>query len=232
LDRFPVIIPAAGQGKRMGGHVNKQLILLQGMPVIAHTLRIFQAAVNISDIILVCPPGEEEYYREEIITRYGITKPTDIVAGGKERQDSVHFGLSAIPDDCGYVMVHDGARPLATAQLVDRVASEVKYVGAVVTGVPVKDTVKRTDPEGHITQTLRREGLWSIQTPQAFRMEVLKKAHLLARTEGFYDTDDAALVERLGVGVRVVMGSYENIKITTPEDVIIADAILRRREDR
>jgi len=232
LDRFPVIIPAAGQGKRMKNRVNKQFILLQGMPVIVHTLRIFQAAGVISDIVLVCAPGEEDYYRKEIISNYRITKPTVVVTGGKERQDSVYSGLSNISDDCRYVMVHDGARPLATAELVARVAEEVRITGAAVAGVPVKDTIKRTDPEGYITETLPRERLWNIQTPQAFELKMLKRAHLEARARGFYGTDDAALIERLGQPVKIVPGLYENIKLTTPEDLIIAEAILERRESR
>ncbi len=229
MDKFTALIPAAGQGRRMKSYLNKQFILLKGMPIIVHTLRVFQDAGVISDIVLVCASGEEEYYRQEILLNYEILKPTVVVAGGSERQDSVYCGLKAINESSDFVMIHDGARPLLTADLINRLAEEVKVTGAVVAGVPVKDTIKRTDAGGIITDTLTREKLWSIQTPQVFRLDLIKQAHEQAKAAEFLGTDDAALVERLGVPVKVIPGSYENIKITTPEDIVVAEAILKRR---
>jgi len=227
LDKFTVVIPAAGKGRRMKTYLNKQFILLQGMPIIVHTLKVFQVAPVIGEIVLVTAPGEEEYYRKEILLNYGIEKNTLVVTGGGERQDSVYRGLQNVRG--AYVMVHDGARPLVAADLIERLAEEAKHYGAVVSGVPVKDTIKRTDAGGFITDTLQRKGLWHIQTPQAFRTELLKEAHEQARALEFYGTDDATLVERMGVPVKVIPGSYDNIKITTPEDIIVAEAVLQRR---
>ncbi|WP_418791395.1 2-C-methyl-D-erythritol 4-phosphate cytidylyltransferase [Phosphitispora sp. TUW77] len=229
MDKFTAIIPAAGQGRRMKSYLNKQFILLKGMPIIVHTLRVFQDAGIISDIVLVCASGEEEYYRQDILSNYGISKPTVVVAGGSERQDSVYCGLEAIDDSSDYIMIHDGARPLLPINLINRLAEEVKITGAVVAGVPVSDTIKRTDAGGIIIDTVMRKRLWSIQTPQVFRLDLIKKAHKLAKAAEFMGTDDATLVERLGVPVKVIPGSYENIKITTPEDIVVAEAILKRR---
>lgn len=223
------VLPAAGQGKRMKSALNKQFMLLQGMPIIVHTLRVFQAAEVISKIVLVCSDGEEGYYSKDILLNYDIHKPVDVVTGGRERQDSVYRGLLDISDECEYVLIHDGARPLVTVDLICRAAEEVSLAGAVVAGVPVKDTIKRTDNGGYIVDTLQRDLLWHVQTPQAFRMDLIMKAHKEARNAGFYGTDDATLVERFGTRVKIIPGSYENIKITTPEDIIIAEAILRRR---
>lgn len=232
MDKFCVIIPAAGQGKRMNSCVNKQFLQLLGIPVIIHTLRAFQASENINHIILVCAPGEEEYYRQEILHKYDIAKPTTVVAGGKERQDSVRSGLAVIDDDCKYVMIHDGARPLVTEDLISRLADEVRLSDAAVAGVQVKDTIKKSDAKGYVVETLQRDRLWHVQTPQVFNLNLVKKAHELAKAAGYYGTDDATLVEWMGAPVKLVPGIYENIKITTPEDIITAEAILKRRGSR
>lgn len=231
MDKIMAIIPAAGQGKRMGGSLNKQFMILQGMPVIEHTLRAFTAIEVISGIVIVCAAGEEDYYRTELLPKYSLIKPIEVVAGGRERQDSVYCGLSVAGKNCRYVIIHDGARPLVTADIIFRAVREVKGYGALTAGVPVKDTIKRTDSEGVITETLQRQGLWHIQTPQIFRLDLLMRAHEEAQAVGFYGTDDASLVERLGFPVRVIPGSYENIKITTPEDITVAETILRGREN-
>lgn len=230
MDRMIAIVLAAGQGKRMESDLPKQFILLYDMPMIAHALRVFQEAREIEKIILVCAAGEEEYYHPEALRNFGITKPVQVIPGGKERQDSVYCGLAEITGDWSYVMIHDGARPLVTVELISRVAEEVRKIGAVTVGVPVKDTIKRTDIGGIITDTLPRERLWHIQTPQAFKLELILKAHKQAKSAGFYGTDDAALVERLGEPVKIIPGSYENLKITTPEDIIVAETILKGRE--
>ncbi len=230
MDKMIAIILAAGQGKRMKSHLSKQFILLQGMPIIVHTLRVFQAAEEIDECILVCGQGEEGFYRPEILHDFGLTKQVQVTPGGKERQDSVYCGLAKVSSDCSYVMIHDGARPLVTVDVISRVAEEVKITGAVTVGVPVKDTIKRTDAGGFITDTLPRERLWHIQTPQGFRRELIIRAHEQAQAVGFYGTDDASLIERLGNPVKIIPGSYENLKITTPEDIIVAETILKGRE--
>ncbi len=229
MDKITAIIPAAGQGKRMKNDLSKQFILLQGMPVIAHTLRVFQAVEAIGRIVLVCAPGEEEFYRPEALREYAVTKPTVTVPGGRERQDSVFTGLQGITWECNYVVIHDGARPLVTVDLLSRIAEEVKNSRAVVAGVPVKDTIKMTDAGGYIIDTLPRERLWHIQTPQAFDAALIKRAYKQAKAANYYGNDDAALVERMGVPVKIIPGSYENVKITTPEDLIIAETILQGR---
>jgi 2-C-methyl-D-erythritol 4-phosphate cytidylyltransferase len=229
LDNFAVIIPAAGQGKRMKSAQHKQFIFLQGMPIIVHTLRVFQAVEEVGEIIIVCAPGEEEYYQNEISRDEYLLKRTIVVTGGKERQDSVNCGLKAVSTECKYIMVHDGVRPLITHDIISRLIEGVKACGAVIAGVPVKDTIKRADANGIIIETPRREGLWQVQTPQIFSAQLLKLAYEKADETDFYGTDDASLVERLGVAVQMMMGSYENIKITTSDDLIIAEAILQRR---
>jgi len=232
LDKVRAVIAAAGQGSRMGSGLNKQFLLLQGMPIIAHTLRVFQAVGVIDEIVLICAAGEKDYYTQEFLSNYQITKPLTVVTGGKERQDSVYCGLDAIDDENGYVLIHDGARPLVTDGIITSVSQEVTVSGAVVAGVPVKDTIKRTNDLGVITETLQREKLWHIQTPQAFSLDLIRRAHEKARSEGFYGTDDSSLVERMGVPVKIIPGSYDNIKITTSEDIIIAETILQGREPR
>jgi 2-C-methyl-D-erythritol 4-phosphate cytidylyltransferase len=200
------------------------------MPIIVHTLRVFQAAQEIYECVLVCGQWEEGFYRPEFLRNFGLTKRIQVIRGGQERQDSVYCGLAKVSSDCSYVMIHDGARPLVTVDLISRVAAAVKITDAVTVGVPVKDTIKRTDADGFITDTLPRERLWHIQTPQAFRRELIVRAHEQAQTAGFYGTDDASLVERLGDLVKIIPGSYENLKITTPEDIIVAETILKGRE--
>lgn len=227
--KFAVVIPAAGQGKRMLGDRNKQFMLLKGMPIIVHTLKAFQDSSLITDIIIVCGAGEEDYYYKEIIPVYGITKAVSVVTGGRERQDSVCRGLAAVSDEIRHVMIHDGARPFVSPQLISALAEEVRVSGAVVPGVPVKDTIKRTDSGGFITDTPPREGLWNVQTPQAFDLKLIKRAHSEALESGFYGTDDSSLVERLGTAVKLIPGCYENIKITTPDDLVLAEVLLDRR---
>lgn len=229
MDKFTVVIPAAGQGKRMQGDRNKQFLLLEGVPIIVHTLRVFQKSPVIHDIVLVCGMGEVDYYWAELIPGCGIDKPIKVVTGGVQRQDSVYQGLISIPSETRYVMIHDGARPLITQDLIGSLAKEVLDHKAVVPGVPVKDTIKKTNDLGFIIDTPLRENLWNVQTPQVFDRDLILKAYQEAFRNGFYGTDDASLVERLGVPVKIISGSYENIKITTPDDLIAAEAIIRRR---
>src|SRR3989338_305398 len=220
------IIPAAGAGNRMGSMTEKQFLELGGMPVVAHTLSRFQIVKNIHSIYLVVPPDKIEYCRSEIVEKYGFTKVVEIVAGGKERQDSVYNGLLRLNSDIDIVLVHDGVRPFVTEEIIRQSLKEVNECGAVVVATPEKDTVKEVSEDLIIKRTLNRRHLWRIQTPQVFVNDVLLRAFREAMEDGYYGTDEASLVERAGYHVRVIMGSEFNIKITTPEELILGNAIL------
>ncbi|MGE5591611.1 MAG: 2-C-methyl-D-erythritol 4-phosphate cytidylyltransferase [Bacillota bacterium] len=222
------IIPAAGQGTRMGGGTAKQFLPLLGKPMLAHTLAAFEAATSITQVVLVVGSDLLDACRREIVERYGFRKVHGIVPGGKERQDSVYSGLRSLGPGYDLVMVHDAARPLVTPEILDRAVAEARGKGAVVAAVPVKDTIKVVDA-GAVVETPERDRLWAAQTPQVFPYALLLEAHQAALEDGFMGTDDAALVERLGRPVHIVEGSPENLKITTPEDLMLAEAILSRR---
>lgn len=227
--RYYVVIPAAGQGKRMKAGKNKQFIELRGIPVIIHTLRVFEGDPACAGIILSINEKETSIF-ERLVKDYGLTKVIRIVAGGAERQHSVYNGLMQLTDDQSIVLIHDGARPFVTADMIRRLVVKAEETGAAIAAVPVKDTIKQVNQAGMVIETMERSSIWAVQTPQAFRLEVVKKAHEQAAKEGFLGTDDASLVERLPYEVSVVEGSYENIKLTTPDDLVIAEAILRKRE--
>lgn len=229
LSKVTAIIAAAGQGKRMGAGHNKQYLQLMGKPIIIHTLKIFQQSDLIDNIILVIPEAEITHCKQ-ILSSYDMNG-IDIVAGGKERQDSVYNGLLKA-DTAEIVVVHDGARPLLALNHLEKIVTEAKTNKAAILAVPVKDTIKVANPQGIIQNTPNRSSLWAAQTPQAFKRQLLMKAYQIATADRYYGTDDASLVERLGEPVIVVSGSYENIKVTTPDDLIIAEAILQRREEQ
>lgn len=228
LKKIFALIPAAGMGKRMGAGCNKQYLLLEGEPILAHTIRVFENAPFIAGIYLVAPEQEIAYCREEVVERYGFSKVRAIVAGGSERQHSVSNGLQAMQgveaDDV--VLIHDGVRPFVPVGVLQAAATAASEAGGAVVAVPVKDTVK-VARDGVITETPPREQLWLAQTPQAFRYGLISAAHAAASAEGFLGTDDASLMERQGWQLRVVMGDYRNIKITTPEDMVLAAAFLK-----
>lgn len=226
--KVSVIIPAAGQSRRMGLGTNKQFLTLKGKPVLAHTLAVFENCLAVQEIIIVAAEGEEEYCRREIIENHSFSKVSQVITGGKERQDSVYQGILALSPDTEIVIVHDGARPFLTAELINRSIEHCLETGAAIVAVPVKDTIKIVNGEQTVENTPPRHTLWAVQTPQTFRYSLLKEAHDRAKMQGFLGTDDASLVERLGGQVKVVLGSYENLKITTPEDLIIGGAILER----
>ncbi len=222
------IIPSAGQGRRMGAGAKKNYLPLLGKPVIAYTLLAFEASPLISSIVAVVSAGDEEYFRQDIVLRHGFGKVSRIIAGGAERQSSVANALKCIEGYGGVIAVHDGARPLVTHELIERTVREASESGAAVCAVRPKDTVK-TGRGNIVAGTIDRAGLWSVQTPQAFRAPILFEAFRKAGEDGFSSTDESSLVERLGVEVRVVEGSYENIKITTREDLVTAGCILMAR---
>lgn len=212
----------------MGGGTAKQFLPLLGKPMLAHTLAAFEAAASIDQVVLVVGEDQLDVCRTEIVDRYGFRKVRKLMPGGSERQDSVYSGLGSLGPDCDLVVVHDAARPLVTPEMLDRAVAEARRTGAVVAAVPVKDTIKLVDG-GAVAETPDRSRLWAAQTPQVFRCALLLEAHRKARQDGFVGTDDAALVERLGHPVYIVEGSPENLKVTTPEDLLLAESILARR---
>ena len=225
------IVLAAGQGKRMGSQIPKQFLLLRGFPVLYYSLKCFQDCEWIQDIILVTNEESVEYVKEQIVDRYFLTKTRRIVTGGEERYDSVYAGLMEC-EGTDYVFVHDGARPLITREILERVFDGVKEYGACIAGMPSKDTIKISDEGGCVLSTPPRDRVWNVQTPQAFSYSVLKNAHDSIREKGMKGiTDDAMIVEQeTECWVKLVQGSYENLKITTPEDLKIAEAILSERD--
>ena len=222
------IIPAGGSGKRMQENLSKQYLLLDGIPVLAHTLRVFQGSPNIDEIFLIVPGDDIKYARECIVEKFGISKVSRIVAGGRERQDSVRNGIDILRSDHDIVVIHDGVRPFISERLVHFAILEALKQAAVTVGVPVKDTVKLVDGHGEILKTLNRDSLWLTQTPQAFKRDVIKKAYETAYRDNYYGTDDASLVERLGITVKMICGSYDNIKITTKDDIMLAEVLVKR----
>ncbi len=230
MSKVTVLIPAAGLGKRMGKAVAKQFLPLGDKPLLAHTLLAFQQSPEIDELIPVLSQEDMESCLREIIERYHITKVKTLVVGGKERQESVSHGLEKLEKDAAIVLVHDGVRPFVTQEMIREVVEHARKGECVTVGVPLKDTVKEVDERGFVRQTLDRSRFWAIQTPQAFPAKVLKKAYEEAVRHKVFGTDDAMLVERAGGKVRVLMGSYDNIKITTPEDLLLAEEILKRRQ--
>lgn len=227
-EKSTAIVLAAGQGKRMGTKIQKQFLVVGGHPVLYYSLRCFQESSRISEIILVTEEGFVSYCKKEIVDRYGFTKVAAVVPGGKERYDSVYAGLLAC-EGTDYVFIHDGARPFLTEDILERGLAAVKETGACVVGMPSKDTVKLADEDRNVKETPDRNTVWTIQTPQIFRYDLIRSAHESVRKGDMSKiTDDAMVVEQeTGVRVRLCEGSYRNIKITTPEDLAVAEAFLR-----
>ncbi len=221
------VIPAGGFGKRLGADIAKQYLSLNSVPVLVHTLHVFQKSDVVDDIVLVVPKDDLVYVRKQIIEKYGLTKILAVVAGGSERQDSVRHGLETIAKPCDVVIVHDGVRPFVTETMIAQVVKAAAEEGAASIGVPAKDTIKETTSENIVTTTLPRLHLWQTQTPQAFQYNLLSRAYAEVEKDHYYGTDDASLVERIGVKVRMIAGSYANIKITTAEDMIVAEALIK-----
>ena len=222
------LIPAAGMGRRMGASINKQYLQLDGLPIVARTISVFEQSPLIEAIYLVIPADEIPYCREHVVAACGFRKVVEIVPGGRERQNSVMNGLNAmrknVADD-DVVLIHDGVRPLITPQLLFESIEVARTNDGALVAVPAKDTIKSVR-DGIIIDTPPREMLWQAQTPQSFRFATIYEAHRAAGQEGFMGTDDASLVERRGGIVRIVNGDYRNIKITTPEDLVLAESFL------
>ena len=227
--RTAALVAAAGRGLRMGGSVPKQFLALGGEPILLHSLRILHASPVIDEIILAVPQSDMEYCLAQIVTPHHFTKVKKIVPGGAERQDSVRHALEAVHEDVDMVLVHDAVRPFLTGSMVEGVVSVARAKGAAIIALPIKDTVKQVEADHVIERTVDRRPLWLAQTPQAFRRDWLLAAHRKAHGEGVRATDDAYLVEWCGHPVSVVEGSGENIKVTRPEDMIIAEAIFASR---
>lgn len=226
--KVSTIIPSAGYGERMGG-VKKPYILLDGKPILSHTLKVFQKCPLINDISIVVAAGDEQKCLDEVLS-YGNEKVSQVIAGGSTRQESVFNGLKSLSPDTDLVIIHDCVRPFITNEIISASLDSAVRWGAAIVAVPVKDTIKESDDNLFVSNTLNRQRLWSIQTPQVFKYEIIFHAHLLARERNIQATDDASLVEMLGnCKVRLVMGNYENIKITTPFDLIVASAILKTK---
>jgi len=226
------IIVAAGKGSRMNMNLNKVFIEICGKPVLARTLEVFEDCSLVDEIILVVNKEDIVYCKQDILDAYDIQKVKTIVAGGEERQQSVYNGLAEVSENCDIVLVHDGARPfIRNEQIVSSIHDAWKF-GASCVAVPSKDTLKIAEQGEFVKETLDRSAVWSVQTPQTFKYELLMEAHEKAYKDNFMGTDDAVLVERLGWKIKLTMGSYENIKITTKEDLIFAEAITLNRMGR
>jgi 2-C-methyl-D-erythritol 4-phosphate cytidylyltransferase len=224
---YTVLLPAAGSGKRMGAGQNKLFLELRNVPILIHTLRVFDRDPNCEQIVLAVKKEEKALF-ERLLKEYCITKVSAIAEGGEERQHSVYAGLKAVTTK-GIVLVHDAARPFIHQEVIQQLVQAAHTSGAAVAAVRAKDTMKKA-VNGIIQETIDRESLWIIQTPQAFQYTLLEKAERLAEVENFLGTDEAMLVERLGERVHIVESTYDNVKMTTREDLLYGEAILNKQE--
>lgn len=223
------IILAAGKGTRMNAGMNKQFILLNDKPLLAQTLEVFQSSKTIDSIILVTSRDELQFCKEQILDAYGFDKVDKLICGGSERQQSVFNGIRSLDKNCSVVVIHDGARPIVPNGIIERCIEGAEIYGAVSAGMPAKETIKILNEDGFVEYTPERGRVWITQTPQAFKPDIIRKAHEMAGIKGIVGTDDAFLVEHMGIKVKMIEGSYENIKVTTPEDLIIAEAIMNKK---
>jgi 2-C-methyl-D-erythritol 4-phosphate cytidylyltransferase len=226
--RTVALVLAAGRGERLGHSLPKGFVPLAGRPLLLHALETLEAVAEVERVVPVIPSGALPRYREALAGAPGLRKLTEPVAGGKERQDSVRAGLAALPPGMELVAVHDAARPLVRPAAVRRVIEVARAAGAAILAAPVRDTVKRV-VDGRVVATPPRGECWAAQTPQVFRVEILLEALAKADAEGLVGTDDAQLVEALGVEVRVVAGDPDNLKVTGPEELALAEELLRLR---
>ncbi len=222
------VIPAAGLGSRLGGAIPKQFLQLEEKPIIVHTIQRFESSSDVDEIALAVPE-DSIAETEQLVTRYRLNKVSKIVAGGEKRQDSVHNIVKRLDFQTNdIILVHDGVRPFIRREKLSELVQACRDNDAAVLAVQPKDTMRRSNGGGFFDQTLDRAALWLVQTPQAFKATILLKAFEKASKERFYSTDEAALVERIGVKIKIVEGSYDNIKITTKEDLELGVLILQR----
>jgi 2-C-methyl-D-erythritol 4-phosphate cytidylyltransferase len=225
------IVPAAGGGRRFGGSVKKQFVALNGLPVLSHTVRALAATDAFAAMIVVVPPGDEGLGWDAVRAAQ-VTIDVAVAPGGGERQESVYQGLERAKPITDLVLIHDGVRPFVPREVVLATIAAAGEWGAAIAAVPVTDTIKRLNAQGFVVETPDRGELWAAQTPQAFRYALLMQAHRSARAQGIVATDDAAVVEGIGVKPKLVRGSYDNLKITSEDDLSLAEMILRRRMAR
>jgi 2-C-methyl-D-erythritol 4-phosphate cytidylyltransferase len=226
MNAYAVVV-SAGKGHRFKEGKKKQFYLLEEKPLLVHTLEKFESCPLVRSILLVVGQEDMDYCLKEVIEKYKFQKVSQIVPGGRRRQESVKNGIDALPKDADIVVIHDGVRPFVTRAMIEDSIYSALRNGAVVLAMPMKDTIKVSNPDGTVLKTLDRESLWQIQTPQTFQVNIIKEAYYRATEEGFVGTDDASLVERIGVKVHILPGSYTNIKITTLEDLLLANLILQ-----
>jgi 2-C-methyl-D-erythritol 4-phosphate cytidylyltransferase len=221
------VIVSAGKGHRFIEGKKKQFYLLADKPILAHTLYKFENCPLIRSILLVVGQEDMDYCLSEIVEKYQYRKISQVVPGGKRRQESVKNGIDVLPKGAEVVVIHDGVRPFVTEEMIEESIRSAVIFQAVVMAMPVKETIKMVQQDGTVLKTIDREFLWQIQTPQTFQVDVIKEAYHKATEDGFIGTDDASLVERIGIKVHILPGSYNNIKITTPEDLVLAQLILQ-----
>ena len=219
------IIPAAGRGKRIGASVPKQFLEIQGRPLLHHTLTVFASCKLIDYVVLVMPRADVDEMGEDWLNKYEIVRK--VVVGGEQRQDSVYNGFNSLEEGTDIVVVHDGVRPFTTPQMIIATVEAAQQHGAAITAIPVSDTVKQA-ADGFVKQTVSRDGLWRVQTPQAFQCGLLQQAFKKAKKDSYYGTDEGSLVEYLGERVKIVPGSELNIKITRKEDLVLGESLLSR----
>jgi len=219
------IIPAAGRGKRIGASIPKQFLEIQGRPLLHHTLTVFASCKLIDYVVLVMPRADVNEVGKDWMNKYKIVQ--EVVVGGEQRQDSVYNGFNSLEKGTDIVVVHDGVRPFTTPQMITATVEAAQQYGAAITAIPVSDTVKQA-ADGFVKQTVSRDGLWRVQTPQAFQCGLLQQAFKKAKKDSYYGTDEGSLVEYLGERVKIVPGSELNIKITRKEDLVLGESLLSR----
>jgi 2-C-methyl-D-erythritol 4-phosphate cytidylyltransferase len=224
--RTLAIVLAGGVGKRMGSSTNKQFLLLDNKPIIVHTLQVFQECRPIDGIYLVVNHKDLPVIQEEILEQYHFNKILKLVIGGRLRQDSVRNGLEAIDEACDVVTIHDAARPFVSPSFVEKSIFLMEMFDAIIPAIPARDTIKAISKEGFVMKTLERDALWQIQTPQTFKYDLIVRAYREGMAKKLCGYDDSAFIEHLGKKVKVMEGSPYNIKITTPEDLVIAKGLL------
>lgn len=231
MNKISAIIVAAGKGIRLDKHIPKQYMVLNGKMILTRTLEVFLSCSSIDEIMLVIPPGDCDIVRTSVIQNLNNNIPIRLIEGGTTRQQSVYNALLALDSKTKLVVIHDGARPLLKLDTLQNAIASALNLGAVVVGVPVKDTIKETNDNKEIIGTPKRESLWVAQTPQIFTFDLISEAYRKALNDEYSGTDDSSLVERLGHKIYMQFGSYSNIKITTKEDLAMAEKLILSSEE-